>query len=135
MKTATASSTAPAPINTQAHPGMPLLDPLPFVDVVGLTATVVVWLSIVVVLPGSVFVSVLVTVSVRAGAVMVLAGSVTVFVSVVVVSATSFPVTWLEPQAHSNDTTAMRPTAVPTLRAAARVARYAGAPTPQSMAR
>jgi hypothetical protein len=87
MKMATASSTAPAPISTQAHDGMPPPDP-PLVDVVGLTATVVVWLSIVV-LPG--WVTVLV--SVRAGVVTVLVGSVTVFVSVVVVSATSLPVT------------------------------------------
>jgi hypothetical protein len=65
------------------------LDESPLVDVVGLTATVVVWLSIVVVLPGSVTV----LVSVRAGVVMVRAGSVTVFVSVVVVSAASLPVT------------------------------------------
>jgi hypothetical protein len=119
MKTATASSTAPAPINTQAHPGMPLLDPLPFVDVVGLTATVVVWLSIVVVLPGSVFVSVLVTVSVRDGAVTVLAGSVTVFVSVVVVSAASasFSFTWPEPHPTSNVSTAMNASAAPLVRA------------------
>jgi hypothetical protein len=88
MKIATASSTAPAPISTQPHDGMPPLDLL-LVDVVGLTATVVVWLSTVVVLPGSVTV----LVSVRAGPVTVLAGSVTVLVSVVVVSATSLPVT------------------------------------------
>jgi hypothetical protein len=88
MKIATASSTAPAPISNQPHDGMPPLDP-PLVDVVGVTATVVVWLSTVVVLPGSVTV----LVSVRAGVVTVLAGSVTVLVSVVVVSATSLPVT------------------------------------------
>jgi len=88
MKIATTSSTTPAPISAQPHAGMPL-DELPLVDVVGLTATVVVWLSIVVVLPGSV----IVLVSVRAGVVTVLDGSVTVFVSVVVVSATSLPVT------------------------------------------
>jgi hypothetical protein len=112
MKIATTSSTAPAPISTHPHPGMSPLDPPPVVDVVGLTATVVVWLSIVVVLPGSVTV----LVSVRAGVVTVLAGSVTVFVSVVVVSAASFVVTWLEPQAHRSDRAPMTPNMAPLLR-------------------
>jgi hypothetical protein len=112
MKIATTSSTAPAPISIQPQDGIPPLDPAPVVDVVGLTATVVVWLSIVVVLPGSVTV----LVSVRPGVVTVLAGSVTVFVSVVVVSAASFAVTWLEPQAHRSDSAPKTPTMAALLR-------------------
>jgi hypothetical protein len=116
MKIATTSSTAPAPISTQPHAGIPPLDPPPFVDVVGLTATVVVWLSIVVVLPGSV----IVLVSVCAGVVTVLAGSVTVSVSVVVVSAASasFSFGWWEPPpATTSVSTAITANAAPLLRA------------------
>jgi glucan phosphoethanolaminetransferase (alkaline phosphatase superfamily) len=115
MKIATTSSTAPAPINIQAQEGMSPLDPSPVVDVVGLTATLVVWLSIVVVLPGSVTV----LVSVRAGVVTVLAGSVTVCVSVVVVSAASvsFSFALLEPHAQTSVSRAMSANAAPLLRA------------------
>jgi hypothetical protein len=44
MKIATTSNTAPAPISTQPHDGMPPLDCFPLVVVVGETLTLVVLL-------------------------------------------------------------------------------------------